>query len=142
MNHELLKVALAEYGITEQQGQVHHPRVLQYFHDIGHRWVQNDETAWCSAFVNWVALQACYEYSGALNARSWLKVGTAVTQPEMGDVVVFWRESPQSWKGHVGFFIRATGEHIYVLGGNQLNAVNIRPYPAAHLLGYRRLQKQ
>jgi hypothetical protein len=31
-------------------------------------------------------------------------VGTKVAYPEPGDIVVFWRESPQSWKGHVGIF--------------------------------------
>ena len=89
---------------------------LQYFSEIGHSWVKDDETAWCSAFANWVCKKAGAARSGKLNARSWLKVGIQTHHPQKGDIVVFWRESPQSWKGHVAFFIRETNNWIYVFG--------------------------
>lgn len=139
MNNKLIKIALGEYGVTEIKGATHNERILEYFHSIGHKWVKTDETAWCSAFINWVALQAGKEMSGELNARSWLKVGTELKVPEVGDVVVFWRESRRSWKGHVGLFIRETETHVYVLGGNQNNQVNIKAYPKYRVLSYRRL---
>ena len=138
---KLINTALKEYGTWEWSGDAHNPRVLQYFHDIGHEWVKDDETAWCSAFMNWVALQAGYEFSGKLNARSWLKVGKEVTEPKLGDVVILWRSSPDSWKGHVGLFVNKIGGDIYILGGNQNNQVNISAYNANRLLGYRRLEK-
>ena len=138
-----LEIGLGEYGITEIAGYSHHPRILKYFHEIGHEWVANDETAWCSAFANWIALKAgCYR-SNKLNARSWLSVGQGVEVPKQGDVVVFWRENRSSWKGHVGFFISYSEDKksIYVLGGNQNNKVCIKPYPTYRLLGFRSIDK-
>jgi len=137
----LLQIALSQYGVTEIRGLPHNPIILNYFKDIGHQWVKDDETAWCSAFANWVALKARKRGSGKLNARSWLKVGKSITKPKLGDVVVLWRESKTSWKGHVGFFIGYSEDrkHLYIMGGNQNNQVNIKAYPAYRLLGFRRV---
>lgn len=142
MKTQPINIALSQYGVTETVGIQHNPVILNYFEAIGHTWVTTDETAWCSAFVNWVALKANVERSKKLNARSWLQVGTPTTTPQLNDVVVFWRERKTSWKGHVGFFISYSEDRkdIYVLGGNQNNQVNIKKYPACRLLGFRRLQ--
>lgn len=140
MNTEIINIALDQVGIKEIPGTQDNPEVLKYFNEIGFDGAKlKDETAWCSAFANWVAKEANLQYSKKLNARSWLNVGTKVTTPEKGDVVVFWRESKTSWKGHVAFFIRETQNWIYVLGGNQNNQVKISAYPKNRLLGYRRL---
>ncbi len=138
---QLINIALSQYGVTEIVGYQHNPVVLNYFKDIGHKWVATDETAWCSSFVNWVALRANVERSHKLTARSWLNVGTTIKQPKINDVVIFWRHKKSSWKGHVGFFISYSEDkkHIYVLGGNQNNQVNIKKYPVYRLLGFRRL---
>lgn len=137
----LLQTAFSQYGVTEISGASHNPTIVNYFKTIGHKWVTTDETAWCSAFANWVALKAGKKGSGKLDARSWLKTGNTTYRPVLGDVVVFWRESKSSWKGHVGFFIGYSEDnrYIYVLGGNQSNQVNIKPYPKSRLLGFRRL---
>ena len=74
-----------------------------------------------------------------VNARSWLKVGQRVSKPKLGDVVIFWRDNPNSWKGHVAFFVRETKNWVYVLGGNQNNQVKISAYPKHRLLQYRSL---
>jgi uncharacterized protein (TIGR02594 family) len=100
-----------------------------------------DETAWCSAFANWVAKQAGYESSSQLTARSWLSVGTSTSNPESGDLVVLWREHPNSWKGHVGFLIKETKRYVYLLGGNQGNSVSIKAYPKNRVLDFRKLRK-
>jgi uncharacterized protein (TIGR02594 family) len=138
---QLINIALSQYGVTEIVGYQHNPVVLNYFKEIGHTWVATDETAWCSSFVNWVALQANVERSHKLTARSWLNVGTAINKPQINDVVIFWRHKKSSWKGHVGFFINYSEDkkYIYVLGGNQNNEVNIKKYPVNRLLGFRRL---
>lgn len=132
-----IEVALKEYGVTEVPGALTNPRITQYFNDLGLKY--NEETSWCSCFANWVCMKAGLPRSGALNARSWLSVGTKVDIPELGDVVVFWRESPTSWMGHVSFFIREDKDYIYCLGGNQSDSVCIARYPKWQLLGYRRL---
>lgn len=136
----LLLTALRFIGIKEIYGGNHNPTILNMFHAIGHKWVKTDETAWCSAFVNYMAKISGYEYTGKLNARSWLEIGVETTQPRMGDIVVFWRENRQSWKGHVGIYVREDAEFIYCLGGNQSNEVNISKYLKSRVLGFRRLK--
>ena len=137
----MLNRALSQYGVSEVAGDKDNPIIVNYFKEIGHSWVKDDETAWCSAFVNWVAKKEGYEYSGKLNARSWLSMGDPIGHPEVGDVVVLWRNNKSSWMGHVGFFINQNDKYIYILGGNQNNQVCIKPYPKDRLLEYRRLKK-
>lgn len=134
-----IELALTQVGIKEIAGKKHNPEVLKYFKEIGQSWVTTDETAWCSAFANWICKEAGLPYTGKLNARSWLKIGRKVSKPKLGDVAVFWRDNPKSWKGHVAFFIRETKKWVYVLGGNQNNQVKISAYPKHRLLEYRRL---
>lgn len=140
MSKTTSEIALSQFGIKEIVGSKDNPEVLKYFDEIGFDGSKlKDETSWCSAFANWVAKKANKDYTKRLDARSWLKVGKETNQPEPGDVVVFWRESPKSWKGHVGFYVNETKDHINVLGGNQSNQVKISAYPKSRLLGYRRL---
>lgn len=135
------EIALKEYGVTEIPGTAHNPRILTYVKEAGFT-EMNDETAWCSIFMNWVAKKCGLERSKKENARSWLQVGENVTTPQLGDVVVFWRVSPTSWEGHVSIFISLSEDKkfINVLGGNQDNHVCIKAYPVSQLLGYRRLR--
>jgi len=138
---DLLTKALSQYGTKEIEGSLHNDKIVNYFHEIGHEWVKDDETAWCSAFLNWVAKTSGYEYTGKLNARSWLDVGDTIWVPEVGNVVIFWRVSVYDWRGHVGIYIREDENHIYTLGGNQSNEVRISKYPKNRVLGYRKLNK-
>ena len=138
---QLLKIAFNELGVEEIKGKKHNPEVLKYSEETGIKGITTDEIPWCSTFVNWVAWKAGLQYSGKPNARSWLNVGQKVTRPEPGDVVVFWRESPQSWKGHVGFFLGLSpdGKRVYCLGGNQGNRVSVSAYRLSTVLSYQRL---
>jgi len=42
--------------------------------------------------------------------------------------------------GHVGFYAGRESDRVRVLGGNQDNTISIATFPAAHVLGYRRLR--
>jgi len=138
----IIKTALSQYGVKEVVGSKDHPQIINYFNALGFNGEKlHDETAWCSAYANWVAKTAGFEYPGKLNARSWLSVGISTNNPEAGDVVVFWRESQSSWKGHVGFYIKETRHYVYVLGGNQRNMVCIKAYPKKRVLDYKKLRK-
>lgn len=138
---QLLKIAFGELGTEEIVGDNHNPEVLKYAKETGIAGVTTDEVAWCSTFVNWVAHKAGLQKSGKANARSWLNVGTKVTVPEPGDVVVFWRESPQSWKGHVGIFLGYSidKKRVYCVGGNQGNRVSVSAYRVDTVLAFQRL---
>jgi uncharacterized protein (TIGR02594 family) len=137
---EHMKLAFGEYGTKEIVGEIDNPEVLKYFQDLGFdASAFKDETAWCSAYANWVARRSGLDYSAKLNARSWLDVGCGVEEPKYGDIVVLWRGSKTSWKGHVGFYVNHDDKYIYIMGGNQGNQVCIKPYLKSRLLEYRRL---
>lgn len=132
------EIALLENGISEVVGKKHNPRVLEY-HKSTTLEAKDDETSWCSSFVNWCLDQAGLKGTNSAAARSWLTFGEDVTKtPQIGDIVVFWRESKNSWKGHVGFYAGETLTHIEVFGGNQDNKVCFKKYPKLQLLSIRR----
>ncbi|MFV0541058.1 MAG: TIGR02594 family protein [Aestuariibaculum sp.] len=137
----LLEVAINEFGIKEIKGPEHNKRIVQYAKEAGFKWINDDETPWCSTFLNWVAVKAGLENSKSAAARSWLNVGFEIQHPEPGDIVVFWRKNINSHLGHVGIYLGFSKDdtRIYVLGGNQGDAVSISAYPATRLLGFRRL---
>jgi len=138
---DLFYKALSFYGLEEITGEQHNPEILAMFAEIGHDWVQDDETSWCSAFISYLCKQLEYERSGELTARSWLKIGKELTKPEIGCIVVLWRGSVNSWKGHVGFYVNHDSRYVYILGGNQDNSVCVKRYPKNKVLGYRKLKK-
>lgn len=137
----LLRVAFGELGVEELPDEQHNPVILRYASDTGIGGMTTDEVPWCSAFVNWVAWKCGLQHSRKSNARSWLNVGQRVNSPEPGDVVVFWRDNPQSWKGHVGFFLGLSpdGTRVYCLGGNQGNRVSVSAYRVETVISYQRL---
>ncbi len=138
---QLLKIAFGELGTEEFPGNNQNPEVLKYASETGISGVTTDEIAWCSTFVNWVSMKAGLQYTKKANARSWLNAGVKVTEPEPGDIVVFWRESPESWKGHVAIFLGFSidKKRVYCLGGNQGNRVSVSAYRVNTVLSYQRL---
>jgi uncharacterized protein (TIGR02594 family) len=133
----IIEIALSQYGVTEIVGNKHNPQILEYHKTTGG--FSDDETAWCSSFINWCAIQAGLEHTSKANARSWLNVGENTTEPKIGDIVVF-KRGTSSWQGHVGIYINKIGNTIYVLSGNQSNMVNISGYKESDLLGYKKLK--
>jgi len=140
----VLKTAFGEFGVKEVAGPGHEPRILEYATDIGLNWVNDDETPWCSIFVNWVCKQCDLPMTRASNARSWVEIGETVTDPHPGDVMMFWRENPHSWKGHVGFFLGYSADlsKVYWLGGNQGNSVSVEAYASDKVLRFQRISSE
>jgi len=135
-----IDVARAEMNrgdVVEFAGRESNPRILMY-NATTEGGPQNDETPWCSSFVNF-----CVEQVRALGrgtdskaAKSWhvQQWHQDVTHhPREGDIVVFERREGSSdgpvLGGHVGFFISQDETHIQVLGGNQHNTINISTFP-------------
>lgn len=137
-------VAKEYLGLKEYPGAKHNPTIVQFAETVGHGWVQDDETPWCASFVGACLAQAGLQGTGKLNARSYLGWGEEINiaDAEAGDIVVFWRGSPDSWTGHVGFYAGHGTNTVQVLGGNQGNSVSIADYPTSRLLGVRRAKQQ
>lgn len=119
----------------EIAGEEHNPRIVAY-HQCTTLAASDDETPWCSSFVNWCIQTAGGEATRSAAARSWLQWGEVLSQPEEGCVVVL-KRGTKPWQGHVGFFVKETDEQICVLGGNQNNCVCERWYPKEDILSYR-----
>jgi len=152
-------------GIREVAGPVSNAHILAMLR-LDNTWVEGDEVAWCSAFVNYIAWLLRLPRSKSLAARSWLGVGMPISleQARPGfDVVVLKRgvgEQPgpevMAASGHVGFFAGVEGTHlsasingvplnnpdarrVLLLAGNQGDQVSVAPFPVARVLGVRRL---
>jgi len=130
--------AQKELGIKEiKNGD--NPRIVEY-HSTTTLHATNDETPWCSAFVNWCLKQAGQKGTGSAAARSFLTWGTAVPTPEAqeGDIVIMSRTSDPT-RGHVGFFSGWDGEEGFkLLGGNQLDSVCVLSFARDRILSVRR----
>jgi len=133
-----MKFAEEEIGVHEYEGDPDNPKIIEY-HSTTTYGAKDDEVAWCSAFVNWCMKKAGIRRTGSASARSWLNWGEMLSEPRKGCVVVLWRNNPDSWQGHVGFYVgeSANSSDIDVLGGNQNDSVNVSAYPKTRVLGYR-----
>lgn len=131
--------ALREYGTTSIPGPKANPEIIEYFKGAGFENVKDDDMAWCAAFVGYILNKVGLPKTGSLMARSYLEIGTEETEPQLGDIAIFWRISKDSIYGHVGFYIADAGEYVWILGGNQNCQVSINKFAKTMLLGYRRL---
>lgn len=124
-------------GDIEVPGPGANPRIVEYLRStsLGGAMASSDETAWCSAFVNFCVEKAGFAGTDSAMARSWLKWGRAVNTPVTGCIVVFERGAPPS--GHVAFYVSESDGKIKVLGGNHGNKVSIMAYDKERLLGFR-----
>lgn len=130
-----LEIARKELGVKEIEGIHNNERILEYQQTTTLA-AKDDETPWCSAFVNWCMKQAGIAGTGSALARSWLKWGLGLETPRLGCVVVF-RRPPDPNNGHVAFYLRTNGDAVEVLGGNQGNSVSIKEYLNTRVLSYR-----
>ena len=93
---------------------------------------------WCAIWAN-----AKLEQSGIRGTRSPSSQSfrhdpnfVELDGPALGAVAVYWRGSPDSGLGHVGFYMGETSTQILTLGGNESDAVRTQFEPRAKLLGY------
>lgn len=130
-------------GLSERSGGASNPLLMSWIHQYD-KSVQDDaDIAWCGIARDQAAIATGTDrpVDKRTSARSWLRVGKiiALQDAQPGDTVVLWRDSPTSWKGHVGIYVRRERTNIIVLGGNQRNRVGEDAYPMLRLLGIRRV---
>ena len=98
-----------------------------------------DDVPWCGLFVGHCVGSSLGEEplpANPLGARNWLQFGEAC-EPQLGAILVFWREKKSGFKGHVGFYHGEDTSNFHVLGGNQSDAVNVMKVGRDRLLGAR-----
>ena len=136
------RYALSQIGTREYQGSKHNPKILEWWQKIRAPFT-DDETPWCAGFVG-----GCLETYGIRStrsaaARSYENWGSREEfdvhgKWYVGGIAVFWRGRRDGWSGHVGFVAgRDQHGHLMILGGNQGNAVNIKPFSWDRLLTIR-----
>lgn len=132
-----LATAHGYMGTKEIPGPVDNPKVVEMFALAGHSWVQDDETAWCAAFVGACLRKNGLKTTNSLAARSYEDWGQRLGSPLLGCVAVKKRNGGAAWQGHVGFVVAANKTTVWLIGGNQSNMVNVTAYPRADFTAFR-----
>jgi uncharacterized protein (TIGR02594 family) len=136
----LLSVALMEVGQREIAGLAANVRIAEYHHatTLPADLAASDETAWCSSFLVWCCAQVGIASTRSAAARSWLSWGRALeaSESKFGGIAVLSRP-PNPASGHVGLWVGQRGDRVYLLGGNQGNAVSVQSFPVSRVLSVR-----
>lgn len=122
-NAPWLDVMVSRLGIQEIPGKKHNDIIVGWFHDIGHKEVNDDETSWCA-----VATGAALQASGYpttprdvnMLARSYQTYGVRC-EPKVGALAIWPRG--KSWQGHINIVESVRFENgrtqVRCVGGNQ-----------------------
>ena len=145
-----LAVAIAEMnaGHGEVGGNNMGPHVTRYLNGIVG--TPND---WCAGFVSF-----CFSTSGQpipfkysvgardildqLKAKGWAVKPDNTHPPLPGDIIVWWRQAPSSWKGHIGIVHSYDNGIVRTIEGNKTSMVGSFVYTLGaidKLLGFARV---
>lgn len=132
-----MKLAAGELGQKEADP---YSRVHLYFEKCG---VAPDPrgTPWCRYFVDYCLRESGWETPSGGMARGLVHWGTDIdlSNAKLGDIVILWRGTHDDGvSGHVGFFIKQDAGHVYLLGGNQGDAVTEAKFLKSRVLFVRR----
>jgi uncharacterized protein (TIGR02594 family) len=111
-------------GTKEILGSRSNPVILDWASSLDIHY-PGDDIPWCGLFVAHCIGSTLPEEilpSNPLGAREWERFGDP-TEPRLGAILVFWRESRQSGKGHVGLYTGQDDGAFRVLAGNQNDKV-------------------
>lgn len=135
-----LQSAFADLGTKEGAGAKNNIDVLAYYKSVGRGDVKSDSVPWCAAFAGHHLVNADVAIPAAkhaLLARQYATVGVNTQRPRRGDLVIC-RRGTSKFQGHVGFYLGKDASHVWVLGGNQSDAVTVTKISLARVLEYRR----
>lgn len=125
-------------GVLEDTGHGSNPVILDWAGALGIPYA-GDDIPWCALFVGH-CITATLDREAVpthlLSARAWGQFGIP-TPPLPGAVMVFWRNSPGSGLGHVGFYAGEDDRAYRILGGNQSDAVSLAWIAKDRLVGAR-----
>lgn len=128
---QIARIEMNVHKVHEIKGDLHHPRVLDYFkacpkntHKAGVRAShQKDESAWCSAFVNWCLKQTGVIGSQSSWAASFNRWGDPADGLTFGAITTI-HSSLAASGFHVAFLAGADRRYVYLLGGNQVGRLD------------------
>ena len=66
---KLIQIASQEFGLKGISRDRHNQNIIDYAKESGFEMVNDDETPWCSIFVNWVAQKCGLRSSKKANVR-------------------------------------------------------------------------
>lgn len=133
-----LRKARGYLGLREYRGSRHNAQILEWWELIRAPFT-DDETPWCAGFVGGVLESCGIRSTRSAAARSYERTdwGTVLDGPCVGAIVVFWRKSRHGPYGHVGIVVgRDQWGNLMVIGGNQGNAVTIKPFDLGRVVSY------
>jgi hypothetical protein len=121
--------------------------VRQYLNELA-----PEGNSWCAGFVSWCFANARprgpMPFTYTVGARDVLRQGKRLEwahgpgtgyEPVPGDIVVWWRERLEGWKGHVGLVHQVRDGLLYTIEGNKSPRVQGFSYVVSRmdkLLGY------
>lgn len=140
---QFINNAISYVGLREIDGPESNPLLLAIIQKYITTATDDSKVAWCSVFLMFLCDELGVDSRGATAAaRSWLDVGKPIEREKVrqGDIVVFWRESKRSWKGHAGIFWGYNLDgYVLTISGNDSNGVTFRAFSPKRVLGYRRI---
>lgn len=128
-----MSIARGELNVVEVPGASGSNPTIHEYLNMTNKAGADDDTAWCSAFANWVMRKAGFLTAGIAVASSWRNFGYEC-DARYGAVTVLLANGKQldQWGAgaHVGFLDDLTPTYYRLLGGNQgpNGAVNVRGF--------------
>ena len=127
--------------VIERPGPDQDHPFIRWCHSLTTYGEAGDHVPWCSSFLNALCWLHGLPRTRSAAARSWLTVGQVITLEEAEpayDVVILRRGSSPT-AGHVGLYSGREASRVYLLGGNQGDAVTVAPFLSSKVIGVRRL---
>jgi uncharacterized protein (TIGR02594 family) len=121
----------------EEPGAHDNPEILQWARDEGGaiaRDYRHDSVPWCALFANMILTKVGLKGTETLWALDWARWGRPLDGPAVGAFAPMKRNGG----GHIAI-VAGRDQHgnLMCLGGNQSDAVNIKPFPAERPLSFR-----
>lgn len=133
-----LRVAMGLIGTHEVPGPGDNPKIVGWARELGGsiaREYKHDEIAWCALFMNYILFKAGLFGTGSLWALDFASWGKSLGAPAVGAI------APMHRTGGGGHVVCVVGRdqhgNLMGIGGNQSDAVSIKPFPRARPVGFR-----
>lgn len=132
-----LQAGLGWLGTKEQPGSGDNPVILNWAKDQGGDIAAeytHDSIPWCALFANQILTQVGLKGTGTLWALDFAKWGQKLAGPAVGAFAPMQR----SGGGHIPIVVgRDQHGNLMCIGGNQSDAVNIKPFDPARVVAWR-----